>query len=93
MDAESAARWGLINKVVPAAQLMDTALDYARRLARNGPLALQAAKELALRGRDMSLAGGLRMEQFVNYMLQQTADSKEGKAAFAEKRAPKYTGK
>ena len=93
IDAETAARWGLINKVVPKGQHIEGALEYARRIAANAPLAVQAAKELALRSRDMGLAGGLRMEQFVNYMLQQSADSKEGRAAFAEKRKPKYSGK
>jgi E-phenylitaconyl-CoA hydratase len=49
IDAATAARWGLVNKVVPAAQLMDEALCYARRIAANAPLAVQAAKELAVR--------------------------------------------
>src|SRR5262249_23939042 len=52
-DAATAERWGLVNKVVPAAALMATALDYARRIAANAPLAVQAAKELAVRSRDM----------------------------------------
>lgn len=93
IDADTAARWGLVNKVVPPGQLMDAAFEYARRIAANAPLAVQAAKELALRSRDLGLAGGLRMEQFVNYMLQQSADSREGRTAFAEKRKPKYSGK
>ena len=49
VDAATAARWGLVNKVVAPDQLMETALDYARRIAANAPLAVQAAKELALR--------------------------------------------
>jgi enoyl-CoA hydratase/carnithine racemase len=48
-DAE---RWGLVNKVVPPGELMGAAMDYARRIAANAPLAVQAAKELALRSRD-----------------------------------------
>ena len=47
-DAATAARWGLVNQVVAVDQLMDTARDYARRIAANAPLAVQAAKELAL---------------------------------------------
>ncbi len=93
IDAETAARWGLINKVVPAEGLMDTALGYARRIAANAPLALQAAKELALRGQDMDLATGLRMEQVVNRLLMATDDAREGPAAFAEKRPPQFKGK
>jgi len=93
MDAAAAAQWGLVNKVVPAAELMATAHGYARRIAANAPLALQAAKELALRSRGLDLASGLRMEQVMNRMLMATDDAREGPAAFAEKRAPRFQGK
>ena len=93
IDAETAARWGLINKVVPLDDLREAALDYARRIGANAPLAVQAAKELAIRSKDMSLAEGLRMEQFVNRILQQSEDTKEAKAAFADKRTPTFKGK
>ena len=92
IDAVAAERWGLVNKVVPQEQLMDTALAYARRIAVNAPLAVQAAKELALRSRDMDLTSGLRLEAVINRMLQLTEDSKEGSAAFAAKRAPNFKG-
>jgi E-phenylitaconyl-CoA hydratase len=71
---------------------MQTALDYARRIAANAPLAVQAAKELAVRAPEMGLTTGLRMEQFVNRMLSGTEDIREGTAAFAEKRAPRFKG-
>ena len=93
IDAETALRWGLINKVVPADKLLDAALAYAHRIAANAPLALQAAKELAVRSRDMDLATGLRMEQLVNRILHHSEDTKAAKAAFAEKRQPKFQGK
>jgi E-phenylitaconyl-CoA hydratase len=93
IDAATAARWGLINKVVPRGELMATAMDYAGRIAANAPLAVQAAKELALRSRDVDRATGLRMEQMFNRMLMATEDAKEGPAAFAEKRKPKFQGK
>ncbi len=92
IDASAAARWGLVNRVVPAEQLMPTALEFARRIAANAPLAVQAAKELALRGRDQGLAAGLRFEQFVNHILQHTEDAAEGRQAFAERRPPRFTG-
>ncbi len=92
IDAETAVRWGLINKVVPLEGLREAALDYARRIGANAPLAVQAAKELAIRSKDMSLAEGLRMEQFVNRILQQSDDTKEAKAAFADKRSPTFEG-
>jgi enoyl-CoA hydratase/carnithine racemase len=92
IDAATALRWGLINRVVRPEALMETALDYARQIAANAPLAVQAAKELAIRSRDMDLASGLRMEQMVSRLLQQTDDVKEGRTAFAEKRAPHFKG-
>ena len=91
-DAQTALRWGLVNKVVRPAELMDTALEYAQRLARNAPLAVQSAKELALRSRDVDLATGLRMEQMMLRLLQTSQDVGEGTRAFAEKRAAAFTG-
>ena len=93
MDAETAARWGLINKVVPKEQLLDTAYGYARKIAANAPLAVQAAKELAVRSREMDRATGLRFEAVINRMLSMTEDAKEGPAAFAAKRPPQFQGR
>jgi E-phenylitaconyl-CoA hydratase len=92
-DAETAARWGLVNKVVPAAELMATAREYARRIAANGPLAVRAAKELAVRGQDLDLAAGLRMEQLVARLLNASEDVRESTQAFSEKRAPRFQGR
>jgi len=92
LSADEAARRGLINAVVEPARLIETAYGYARRIAANAPLAVQAAKELAVRSRDLGLAEGLRLEQLVNRTLQQSDDVKEGRAAFAEKRAPRFKG-
>jgi E-phenylitaconyl-CoA hydratase len=92
-DAVTAERWGLVNRVVPAPDLMQTAIDYAERIAANAPLAVQAAKELALRSRDMDLVSGLRLEQTMNRLLQFSADAQEGPAAFAEKRPPRFEGR
>ena len=93
IDADTAARWGLVNKVVPQAELLDTAFAYARKIAANAPLAVQAAKELALRSREMNLGTGLRIEAVINRMLSMTEDAKEGPAAFAAKRAPDFKGR
>lgn len=92
-DAQTALRWGLVNKVVKSGELMDHAREYAERLARNAPLAVQSAKELALRSRDVDLATGLRMEQVMLRLLQNTEDVAEGTKAFAEKRQPAFTGR
>ena len=93
IDAATAERWGLINKVVPQAGLLDAAFGYARRVAVNAPLAVQAAKELAVRSREFDRVTGLRFEALVNRMLSMTDDAKEGPAAFAAKRKPEFKGR
>jgi len=93
IDAATALRWGLINKVVPRSELLPAAMDYARRLSANAPLAVQSAKELALRSRDIDLASGLRMEQLFLRLLQTSEDVQEGAAAFSEKRSPQFKGR
>ena len=92
-DAETALRWGLVNRVVKAADLIATARDFAARLAANAPLAVQAAKELAVRSRDVDLATGLRLEQIMLRLLQSSEDVREGTAAFSEKRKPSFKGR
>ena len=93
IDAQTALRWGLVNRVVQAGELMATARDFAARLARNAPLAVQAAKELAVRSRDMDLRTGLRLEQVMLRVLQSSEDVREGTTAFSEKRAPAFAGR
>jgi len=92
IDAAAAARHGLVNAVVPSSELMATAREYAERIAANAPLAVQAAKELAVRSREMDRTTGFRMEAIINRLLQTTEDAKEGPAAFAEKRPPAFKG-
>lgn len=92
MDAETALRWGFINKVVPRDELLPAAQEMAARISANAPLAVQAAKELALRSYEMGLSEGLRMEQFVNRILSKSEDTARARAAFAEKRKPEFRG-
>jgi E-phenylitaconyl-CoA hydratase len=93
LTAEAAQRWGMLNAVCPREELLDRAFEYARKIAANAPLAVQAAKELAIRSRDVSLAEGLRFEQLVNAILQRSEDVQEGREAFAKKRPPKFRGR
>ena len=71
---------------------MATALEFAHRIAANAPLAVQAAKELAVRSREMDRTTGFRVEALVNRLLQCTEDAREGPAAFAAKRTPNFKG-
>jgi len=93
IDAEAALRCGLINRVVSADALMDEARAFAARIAKNAPLAVQAARSAALRGRHLPLDEGLRMEQFYAEPLRTTEDAREGVRAFVEKREAKFQGK
>lgn len=92
IDAQTAWEWGLLNRVVPQEDVMETAMDYARRIARNAPLAVQATKELAVRSLDLDINSGLRMEQMAARALRETQDAKEGPLAFREKRQPEFKG-
>jgi (E)-benzylidenesuccinyl-CoA hydratase len=92
-DAATAQRWGLVNKVVAAGEVLPLARQYATKIAKNAPLAVQATKELAIRARSMDLVTGLRFEQMTIRMLQFSADAKEGSSAFAEKREPNFRGR
>lgn len=93
VSAEQAAEWNLVNDLVPSDELMETAEEYAARLLANGPLALQAIKELAIRGQDMSLDDGIRLESSFNRHLFDTEDAAEGVEAFREDREPDWSGK
>lgn len=90
IDAQEAHRIGLVNRVVPRADLMSTALRFAKTICQRGPLAVRAAKEAVIRGLAMSLADGLRLEAFLSGTLRGTEDAQEGPRAFAEKRAPQF---
>jgi E-phenylitaconyl-CoA hydratase len=92
VDAQRALELGLVNRVVAAESLMETAMDYAQRIAANAPLAVRAIKELAYRSRDLDLAAGLRLEQVMARVVRGSDDAREGAQAFAEKRAPNFTG-
>jgi enoyl-CoA hydratase/carnithine racemase len=90
IDAARAKELGLINQVVPAAELRDAALALAARVSANGPLAVQATKQLMLDeigNGNPSLLGELQKKVFTS------EDAKEGPRAFAEKRAPNWQGK
>ena len=93
IDAAEAERAGLVARVVPAAELLDTALQVAEEIAAMPPLAALAAKELVTAAEELPLSEGLRLERRLFHLLAATEDKAEGMAAFLEKRAPVWKGR
>jgi enoyl-CoA hydratase len=90
IDAERALAMGLLNGVVPVDQLMDTAYDYAERIAANAPLAVFATKQSAVEGLALDLEAAFDNETEHSDRIFATEDAKEGPRAFAEKRSPRW---
>jgi len=86
LGAEEALRVGLVNAVVPRAELLDTVTAVANEIAGVGPLAVSAAKRVMLEGADTSLGDGVAMEARAFGALFASADQKEGMVAFLAKR-------
>jgi enoyl-CoA hydratase/carnithine racemase len=84
---------GLVSKVVPDDALIWEAQKLAETIAAKGPLALKYLKEAILKGMDMTLEQGLRLEADLYFLLHTTSDRTEGVKSFLEKRQPKYKGR
>jgi enoyl-CoA hydratase len=93
MDAGRALALGLINKVVPAASLLDEALALAERIAANAPLAVRYSKSVIKRSADVPESEGWKISKEAAGVVFSSADAREGPLAFAEKRAPRWQGK
>jgi enoyl-CoA hydratase/carnithine racemase len=93
IDAGEAYRTGLINKIVPADQLMAEALKWAETICLAGPLQVRAAKEAMMRGYNVTLDEGLRIERELRNRIAASEDAREARRAFAEKRKPRWQGK
>ncbi len=91
-SAAEALEMGLLNYVVPGAQLLDKALELAGKLAANGPLAVQKVKEGILRSSGLPLEKAYQVENEVSAVVMQSRDAREGPRAFKEKREPDFTG-
>ena len=92
-DAATALDIGYVNQVFPHDDLMAEARSYAAKLAEGPPIAMQLAKRLVYRGLDQSFAEGLEQAQAAMAIVQSTTDSREGPAAFRERRKPNFEGK
>ncbi|MEP6836117.1 MAG: enoyl-CoA hydratase-related protein [Gemmatimonas sp.] len=93
IDAKEAFRLGLVDQVVPAAELMDTTTKLLTAMLANAPLALAGCIEILDRGQNVSLEEALRIESDAFGMLSSTEDVREGMQAFLDKRAPVFHGR
>ncbi len=93
VDAARAADLGLVNQVVPEGTAVDAALELAARIARNGPLAVAATKEVARSASDWTTEEGWRRQDEILSPVFVSEDAQEGAAAFAEKRDPVWKGR
>ncbi|MGA2286266.1 MAG: enoyl-CoA hydratase-related protein [Dehalococcoidia bacterium] len=93
IDAREAHRIGLVSRVVPQGELMAQAMALAERINESAPIAVRFVKESALRGLDLPLPEGLRLESLFSRLVHTTEDAKEGPKAFAEKRPAVYRGR
>jgi enoyl-CoA hydratase/carnithine racemase len=93
VGAREAYRTGLVSKIVPPKELIETAMGIAHEMASKGPIALRYTKEAICKGMDMTLEQGLHLEADLYLLLHTTRDRTEGIQAFRERRTPKFEGK
>lgn len=92
-EAEFWQRHGIVNHIVPPGEALEQALQLAERLLRNGPTALNATKQIVQRSSDWNEAEAWQAQMQYARQALESADRREGLRAFAEKRAPLWTGK
>ena len=93
IPADEALRIGLVERVVPTGEALKAATELARAIAAKAPVALRYAKEAVVKGLELPLADGLRLEGDLSTLLRTTEDRVEGAKAFLEKRMPRWTGR
>ena len=92
IDAATAERIGLVNRVVPADRLLDEAKALARKILEKSPAAIALAKACLRSAMEMPLSAGLDFETAAFGVVGSTRDKAEGMRAFVEKRKPEWTG-
>jgi enoyl-CoA hydratase/carnithine racemase len=93
IDAPTALAWGLVSKVVPAAQLMQEARALAERVCRQPPDVLRMTKKLLRQSNDQTFDGIMELSAAMQALAHQTEDHAEAVASFFEKRPPKFVGR
>jgi enoyl-CoA hydratase len=93
ISAQEAYRIGLVNEIVPAAELITRAEEILKKIAANAPIAVRFALEAANKGMETSQSEGLLLEASYFGLCAATEDKKEGTSAFLEKRAPQFRGR
>jgi enoyl-CoA hydratase len=93
IDAAEAYRIGLLNQVVPHDELMENAMDLAKKIAKRPPLAVRYAKEAVNRSQEGDTLSGYALESYLHALTCTTEDKKEGVQAFLEKRKGAFKGK
>ena len=93
IDADTARRWGLVSAVHPVAELADAALALAQTIAARAPIAAETAKINLRASRTMPLTEAIALERHLQTICFATQDAAEGRAAFAERRSPHFTGR
>jgi enoyl-CoA hydratase/carnithine racemase len=92
IDAQEANRIGLVSRIVPADKVTTTVMELARDMASKSAVSLKYCKEAIVKGMDLTLEQGLRMEADLYFLMHTTHDRQEGIKAFQEKRKPKFKG-
>ena len=93
LSADEAYNWGLVNEVVPAGKLLETAEHWARECMLGAPISLQATKEASTQGLGMTLEEALNFKFPMSAKMAQSEDYIEGPKAFSEKRPPNWKGR
>ena len=93
LTAAQALDIGLVSRVVPAVELKNETAKLAEIVAAKGPVALRYLKEAVIKGMDMTLEQGLRLEADLYFLLHTTSERTEGIKSYLEKRKPNYEGK
>lgn len=93
VSAQRAYEMGLVNLVVPPEELLEKSVELAKKITKNGPVAVRLALESVVRGQNMGIREALELEADLFGLVCSTQDMREGTQAFLEKRKPQFQGK